>query len=54
MFRVAISTKKSQILSRNFTDRESADTWVLENMDESKRIIIQNQETKEREIINND
>ena len=51
MYRVSILKKDGNLLSKNFKDKESADNFALQYIDTSKKIIIKNKDTKEREII---
>jgi hypothetical protein len=51
MFRVSILKNNGEIISNNFKNKESADTWILEEAEKGiKKAIILNKETKKREI----
>jgi hypothetical protein len=53
MFRVSILKNNGEIISNNFKNKESADTWILEEAEKGiKKAIILNKETKKREIEN--
>ena len=51
MFRVGIVKKDGEVISKNFNDKGSAETWILEQTNIIKKAVLLNIETKEREIM---